>query len=124
MLEQEYQDRVESGFVDNGLEWSFREVHGLDIHEQVFEVISFFFVFFFHGFDADIRNVDIRDAGVAFFEHFFAEPRIACPHVEDLVGLIDMGGDDVLEPTEALIPVEGFRVSEWRSNYLVYLSSQ
>lgn len=119
-----YEDRIEGGFIDNGIEGSFREVHGFDIHEHVFEVISFFFVFFFHGFDANIRNIDIRDIGISFFKHFLTESRISCPDVEYSVSFIDVCGNDVLESTETLVPIERFRISESCVIYLVYLSSQ
>jgi hypothetical protein len=40
------------------------------------------------------------------------------------VALVHMGGNDILESAESLVPVEGLWVSRYAAVYLLYLSSQ
>ena len=68
-------------------------------------------VFLFHSLDADVRDINVRYAGVAFLKHFLAEAGVAGANVEDPTGFVDMGGDDVFEAAETLVPVERLGVS-------------
>ena len=105
-----YQHRVEGGLVDNRVEGSLREIHSLDIHEQIFKILALVLVLLLHGLDADVGYIDIGNGPVPLVEHLLAEPGIARTHVEYFVGLIHMSGNDVLEPTVSLVPVEGLGI--------------
>jgi hypothetical protein len=106
-----YQYGVESSLVDSSVKGCLGEIHSLDVHHQIFKIFRFVFVLFLHGLYANVGNVDIGDTGIAFLEHFLAEAGVAGTNIEDSTGLIDMRGEDVLESTEALIPVERFWIS-------------
>ena len=123
-LGKSYEYGVEGRFVDDSIEGGFREVHGADIHQEILEGFWFFFILVLHGLDADVGDIDVGYLGVALFEHLLAEPGVARAHVEDAVALVHMGGNDILESAESLVPVEGLGVSRYAAMYLLYLASQ
>lgn len=110
-LGNRYEDGVESGFINYCIEGGFGEIHRTNIHEKILKSFRFFFVLILHGLDADVGDIDVGNLGISFLEHFLAEPGVARADIEDTVSLIHMGGDDVLEAAEPLVPVEGLRVS-------------
>jgi len=103
---QKYQHRVKGCLVDHCVEGSLGEVHGFDVHEQIFKILALILVLFLHGLDADIRNINISDGAVSLLKHLLTEPRIARANIEYSIGLINMSGDDILEPTVSLVPVK------------------
>ena len=105
-----YEDWVEAGFVDNGVKGAFIEFHSAGVHLQVLQSLCFLFVLFGHGFDNEGTVINISDVGVSLFHHFFAEPGIAGPHIEDFMIFIDISSDDVFEAAETLVPVEWLSV--------------
>ena len=48
---------------------------------------------------------------VSVLKHLLAESRIPGAHIQDLMIFIDMGGQYIFEPAEALEPVERFWIS-------------
>ena len=83
------------------------EVHGLDVHLRVFNSFLFF-ILFGHGLDTNRALVDTDDLLVTLFEHFLGQSGVTSSNIENFVLFIDIGGDDVLDSAESLVPVEGF----------------
>lgn len=77
-----------------------------------------------HRLHADAADVDARDAQVALLQQLFGELGVARAHVQDALRFVEVRRQDVLQPAEPLVPVEGLRVSALGELYLVYLSSQ
>jgi len=119
-----YENGVKGCFVNNSIKGSFREIHSADIHKKILECFGLLFIFVFHGLDAHVRNVDVGNLGVALLEHLLTESRVARANVQDAMSLINVGGNDILESTKSLVPVEGFWVPIYTPAYLLYLSSQ
>lgn len=87
------------------------EIHGFHIHLRVLD--SFLFLILFdHGLDADCALVNTDDVFIALFDHLFRESGVSCSDVKDFALFIDIGGDDVLDSAESLIPIERLRVSK------------
>lgn len=105
-----YQNGVNGSLIDDCIKRCLGEVHSLGVHEQVFKSFRFFLIFLFHGLHANIRDVDIGDLSVPLLEHLLTESRVASPDVEDPMSLIYVGGDDVLEAAETLVPVKRLRI--------------
>lgn len=68
-----YDNWIKSCFIDNSIEWIFREIHRPNIHLYIFEIFTLLFVFLCHSFDRSLGDIDIRDFLISIIKHLFTE---------------------------------------------------
>jgi hypothetical protein len=68
-----YNDSIKGSFINDSIERVFREIDGTSIHLKIFEIGSFVFAAFGHGFSGGLRDVDIGDGLIAIIEHLLTQ---------------------------------------------------